>query len=602
MRENGQGTPPPPSDNGENQVGGPDDIQFDVAFTNTHMNIWINNKEVVDVQGSDSDTEYKGTISEAGEANATKNNVLRFQANYGDYPVNEFTINGVKYTEDSPEVEIREGEGWLITVPGAEKYTITGKGDETAIIPRTIIWVNPDYVPKDAADAKWVKDFTIEHGYARIIEAYGADGRLINPNDYIGQDSDEYGLNKGFGWATFFPGTRVVFEFVPEYGYQLTGIAINETPLEAVEAVNLFEVEIPNGNLHFAATFSKIDDIVKAESEKVESGTIELAENSIEAGTVQLTVSDVELDENKLNGFAEEAGTAIIKNILDIDLYQVFYKGKNDSTDVWSNQIEELNGDAEITLKLGDDVDVKNVVLIHNIHDGDEYEIIEIIGYDEEAHTITFRTKSFSNYAIAEKPEKTPVHIVIKDLKSNVIIAFFDSEGHNLDEFEFMAMDFTNLTDEQIVALGVTKADYEKGLKKIKENSEEYGGLIVLYNLQLSIPKEDINLTEGPFTLRIPYTDKLKGYENIKLAYVDEETFELKEVIELKLEDGYLVGELEHLSPYALVGKAVPEETENTGNNPSTGDNIVIFGTIFVLSALAMGFEILVIKKSKNYR
>ena len=119
--------------------------------------------------------------------------------------------------------------------------------------------------------------------------------------------------------------------------------------------------------------------------------------------------------------------------------------------------------------------------------------------------------------------------------------------------------------------------------------------------LYFRIPKEDRDLTEGPFELKIPQTDALKEYENIKIAYVDSEDFSLKEIVELKLEDGYYVGTLKHLSPYALVGKPVEQENTN-GNNPSTGDNIVIFGSIFVLSALAMAFEVLVIKKSKLYR
>ena len=54
-----------------------------------------------------------------------------------------------------------------------------------------------------------------------------------------------------------------------------------------------------------------------------------------------------------------------------------------------------------ITIKLAEGIDANNIVIVHNIHDGEEYEIIKIDSYDKGSNTITFRTKSFSNYAIA---------------------------------------------------------------------------------------------------------------------------------------------------------------------------------------------------------
>jgi len=105
--------------------------------------------------------------------------------------------------------------------------------------------------------------------------------------------------------------------------------------------------------------------------------------------------------------FESAAKDYTLSSYLDIDLYNIFYKGTNDSSDVWSTKISELDKEAIITIKLADDVDVSNIVLVHNIHDGDTYEIIEIESYDKENHTITFKTKSFSNYAIATKNTNT---------------------------------------------------------------------------------------------------------------------------------------------------------------------------------------------------
>ena len=160
---------------------------------------------------------------------------------------------------------------------------------------------------------------------------------------------------------------------------------------------------MPSTNAHFSATFSAVEDTINAESDKVEGGTIVLGDDEFDAGTARLSVSDLDPDTNKINGYSAAANGRNIINYLDIDLYNIFYKGSNNSDDVWANQIHHLDDEAIITLQLSEDIDVSNVVLVHNIDDGDEFEVIEIISYDTEAHTITFKTNSFSGYAIASK-------------------------------------------------------------------------------------------------------------------------------------------------------------------------------------------------------
>ena len=373
--------------------------------------VWVNNKEVL----GDSDVFQNSysfnniDIDNAGETDENKTNVIRLQNRFGDKEVSEYTINNLSYTKNSNNVEINE-QGWFITVPGATKYVISATGDSSIPTPKTIIWVNPDYVPENEADAQWVSNFTVSHGIAKVVEVYDENDNLLDPNSYTNQDSDEYGLDNGFGWVNIMPGSRVVFEFVPEYGYQLTGITINETPLKAIDSnINRFEIKLPNldgGNLHFAATFTKTDDIVKADSQKVKSGEIFLG-NNLEAGSAQLTINDVELSPDKIKGFENAAGDYTISNYLDIDLYNVFYKGKNDSEDVWSNKIDEVEKEATITLKLADGLTADDIVIVHNIHNGEKYEIIQIESYDSTTNTITFKTKSFSNYAIATKTTST---------------------------------------------------------------------------------------------------------------------------------------------------------------------------------------------------
>ena len=394
---------------GENEQynGVREPIEFDIKFTNTHVNIWINGTNVVQTAGNDPETEYKGVIDNAGTTNSNETNTLRFQTEFGDFPVKEYTINGVVYKAGDANVTVNNDE-FIIELPGAEKYTITGEGDSSAIVERTIIWTNPNYVPEDAADEEWIQEFKLENGYAYVIAVYDENGKLIEPANYksenwvVNENGGGVGSN-GFGWIAVYSGSRVVFEFVPEYGYQLTDIRINGQKLGVSGSMNQFEFTMPNANIHFDAEFTKTEDILKTNSNKVAGGSISLGNNELDGGSAQLRVNDVELSADKIEGFENAAGDYNISNYLDIDLYQVFYKGKDDSEDVWSNQIDELNNEVTITIKLADGVDGNDIVLVHNIHNGDKYEIIKIDSYDPETNTITFKTKSFSNYAIASK-------------------------------------------------------------------------------------------------------------------------------------------------------------------------------------------------------
>ena len=381
-------------------------INFDVEWKDTFINAWMNGKAIYDEsQEYNLDTyTFKGSRTNLGTTDPTKKNEITFQERFGDYPVAKYIINNVEYTkEDAKSI----GQLGQITfeVPGASSYKIRGEADKTAEKELTIIWANPEYV---TTDEEWSKEFQLENGSAYVKAVYNAEGKELDPKDYgiSGWSEEELknGVDKnGFGMISPREGDTVVFRFVPEYGYQLTNIKINGQSIGAGENMNEFVFKMPGTNVHFDAEFEKKDDVLKADSEKVSSGSVSLGKNTLTGGTAQLTVKDVELSADKIKGFTDAAGDYNVTTYLDIDLYQVFYKGKDDDSDVWSNKIDELGEYVTISIKLADGVDANNIVIVHNVHDGDEYEVIEIDSYDPETNVITFRTKSFSNYAIATK-------------------------------------------------------------------------------------------------------------------------------------------------------------------------------------------------------
>lgn len=389
------------------QSGGDENIEFDINFTNTHYNVWINSLSVMSDEDGTLRNEFKGTINKAGTTDSKQTNKLRFIETFGDLPVTEYVINGITYKEGMEEFST-DDRGTTITVPGAKKYVVTGTGDTSFAPPRTIIWTNPGYVAQNKEDEEWTKGFSLEHGSAYIKAVYDEEGKVVNPETYLSNNWDKKDIDRGvgkdnFGWVSIKPGSKVIFEFVPEYGYQLTDIRINEQPLGVTETINEFEFIMPNTNIHFDAEFTKTEDILKANSKKISSGNISLGKNVLSGGSAQLTVNDIELDSSKIKGFEKAAGDYKISNYLDIDLYQVFYKGKKDADDVWQNKIDELDNEVTISIKLEEGVNADDIVIVHNIHDGEEYEVIKIDSYDAKTNTITFKTRSFSNYAIAEK-------------------------------------------------------------------------------------------------------------------------------------------------------------------------------------------------------
>ncbi len=310
-----------------------------------------------------------------------------------------WTLTGVEVNGTAVEFErdtAVEGDRYNATVEESDSYVISLTMVSTGGGGGTIIWGNPGV--EDLED----EDALLTHGSAKAVAVYNPEGELV-PEDAWNIHHTDGGVDNGFGHIVVMPESQVVFEFTPEYGYQLTSVSANGVPLEAQEDINRYTFTMPDTNIHFAATFTKTDDIVSATSEKVDSGTITLGSGELDAGTVQLSVSDVELTSDKITNFEAAATGYNIEHYLDIDLFNVFYKGKNDSDDVWSNQVHHLNNEATITLQLAEGVDVSNIVIVHNIDDGDEFEIIEIDSYDPETNTVTFRTNSFSNFAIATK-------------------------------------------------------------------------------------------------------------------------------------------------------------------------------------------------------
>lgn len=382
------------------------DAEFSLAPASSTITYTPANDPVdrLSINGTDydfaSDTiEYQydgsGTVSVTMETFATLAYITSVSINGTNYPVptatadvlNLITENGqiIRYTFDN--------------VPKADAYTIA------TTTTRSDIFGGFSWSYKDIDRTE---DNYIGNGYLEVQEVEYGGVKYTGEAAIIAADLPYLRLNRtpadDYGEIMLPTGSKVTLKLIPNAGYQLTSFTVNGGEFEAQEEVGTYSFISESGNFHLGAHFTAVDDAVAAEAEAVESGTITLGDGEIDNGTARLDVKDVDLDEEDVAEFEDAAGDYNVKTYLDISLFQTIYKGT--ATDTWDEQIRELDNEATITLKLDDSIDGNDIVIVHQKHDG-TYEVIPTV-YDPATHTITFKTSSFSNYAIATRTIAAP--------------------------------------------------------------------------------------------------------------------------------------------------------------------------------------------------
>lgn len=374
------------------------DIQIEGTYNGFGMEISLNGVRV----GEES-ANVKGTTK--GYTIGNTKNKITIQLAFGDGNIGSVTINGTNMTLPEGTQDRVEFE-----VDPASKYTIVvTKSQNTSNVPKTIIWDSDKTNNPNIKDNELLKNGTIE-----ILDVKDPNGNSVGL-DNVNQD-----LKKNNGWASIIPGSKVILKLKPDYGYQLTEISINDEKLVAGKEQSTFEYIMPNTNVHISGIFEKVDDKVNANSDKVKNGTIEIGGKEIDSGSVVLSVNDVTLSKEQISNFEEKATGYEISSYLDIKLDQILYKGTKD--DVWINKLDELKNEATITLQLESGVNGNEVVIVHEKHDG-TYEIIPT-NYNPETNTITFKTSSFSNYAIASKAITTEQNNIANPKTGDNIIIY----------------------------------------------------------------------------------------------------------------------------------------------------------------------------------
>lgn len=287
----------------------------------------------------------------------------------------------------------------------------------------------------------WEQDRYVTNGNIRIYSVTDKDGNPVISTDNIEtppyysstMEKFEEGTDKEYEAyvARFEVGTKVVVEIVPDRGYQLTrftlsGIKSNTNPKGDI---NTYEFEITRPvTFHLGAVFTEIPDEVDTDrASGVSGGSIStIYAGDVDAGTVALNVEDVTPDSAEQSKFEEMAseGGYTVDQTLSIGVEQRFYKGvENASRDqCWVQSISQtLTADADIKLNVSG-ITGSEVEVLHN-HDGS----YEIIPATYSNGVLSFKTKSFSDFAIVSKGAKpapsTPSSSSSSDSKSEEEIA-----------------------------------------------------------------------------------------------------------------------------------------------------------------------------------
>lgn len=292
-----------------------------------------------------------------------------------------------------------------VTVPKADTYTVktTSTPTERELMPiGNFLWTyNPAEIGTDDSVYGGKLEFvSLKYNgvtYNSLTELRNANKPYLDWAESIITEEDPLGYTGG---AVLPADAELTVKLIPDAGYQLVSFGVNGGTFDAGDEVGVYTFKVGKGNFHLAAKFKKVDDAVTTSTSKILGGSIKLGnESSMENGTAKLTVGDVsDLSDEQKAKFEKEAGSYKINNYLNISLYNTVYKGTPD--EAWDTKVTDLDNEATITLELDEGVDGNSVVIIHE-HNG-EYEVIPTT-YDPETHTITFKTKGFSNYAIASK-------------------------------------------------------------------------------------------------------------------------------------------------------------------------------------------------------
>ena len=174
-------------------------------------------------------------------------------------------------------------------------------------------------------------------------------------------------------------------------------------------------------------------------------------------------------------------------------------------------------------------------------------------------------------------------------------------------DFRLVITDLANLPDEAIEEMGTDRETFNAVIGSINEAAKQYGTAVLFLDISvLDEHDEPIEINSG-LTIKLGLTDEMGDYKYYKIAYIDMDdngNINLNEVHSLAKQGEQLVGNLDHLSAYVLIGSNTDNTTTDTTTNkgtassPKTYDGIMTY--VITLTVSILGLTVLLIANKKN--
>lgn len=103
-----------------------------------------------------------------------------------------------------------------------------------------------------------------------------------------------------------------------------------------------------------------------------------------------------------------------------------------------------------------------------------------------------------------------------------------------------------------------------------------------------------VKINDTKMKIKIALPEDLKGFSKYEVVYILDG--EIKETIEAKVENGYIVFETSHLSHYGIVAI----EENNNIVNPKTNDDIVMYFISSIISLVGVTGVLIYYRKKQN--
>lgn len=225
---------------------------------------------------------------------------------------------------------------------------------------------------------------------------------------------------------------------------------------------------------------------------------------------------------------------------------------------------------------------------ITTFENGEEYQYI-LYFKSKEGYTFTRDTKlkingKYYNYRVSDWEVETNVDEFQTTWRMYPDLTMIPTSSEQPTQDTVKEIKSTGAINGSITFEKEVSKNYTLDIKNI-EISKNLSGKNVKYLVDINILEKGqiVKINNTKMKVRIALPKDLKEYKKYEVVYILND--EIKETIPGIVEDGYIVFEASHLSEYGVVAT---EKILNNTVNPKTGDNIIIYVIMFIMSIISI--------------